>query len=385
MTSRNVLKARGMFTIGAIAGLLLVAGCGGGDDEGSEETETALTPQEVIEQATPSVVKLTGRLGDEKVGGTGILYSTDAGPRVLTNAHVVEGTTALSGELNDGQKYSANVVASAPCQDVAVVELANMPTDVPTLTLGSNADLAAADAVVTLGYPTTAQRGGSASITSTTGDVSNPDVVGNQISPDLPEYPALIQHTATVNPGNSGGPLLNEAGEVVGVNTLSSAGGSGVENQSYAIQMDHVNTLLPDLEAGNDQLNLGWNLAAGEGEVARQYLGSFASAYKNSVLVTGVTPGSPAEKAEIAELDGLLKINGSSVENVPQVCKILESAGPGDTLRVEEAYPTDDGFQAFTADVKIPEESTTPVAPPEGTTTTPGETTTSETTTTTGE
>ena len=244
------------------------------------------------------------------------------------------------------------------------------------MTLGESGGLASADPVVSLGYPITAQRGGSAGVTSTTGDVSNPDVVGNQVSPDLPEYPALIQHTASVNPGNSGGPLLDDSGNVVGINTL---GRPARQNQSYAISMDHVKGLLPDLEAGNDQLNVGWNIVAGEGEGAKEYLGALAPLYKQSVVVRGVTPGSPAEKADITPLDGILKINGSSVENVPQVCKILESAGPGDTLRVEEAYPNESftEFTPFTTDVKIPEESTAP-APTEG------ETTTSSTTTTTG-
>jgi S1-C subfamily serine protease len=368
-----------MFVLGALAGLLLVAGCGGDDDE--PEEPTTLTPQEVIEQATPAVVKLDGRTEgtfgeDARVGGTGILYSTDAGPRVLTNAHVVDGTTALSGELSDGQKYSANVVASAPCQDIAVVELANLPADAATLTLGESADLASADPVVSLGYPLTAQRGGSAGVTSTTGDVSNPDVVGNQISPDLPEYPQLIQHTATVNPGNSGGPLLDDTGNVVGINTLGTAGGE-VEDQSYAIDIDHAKTLLPDLEAGNDQLNVGWNIVAGEGPRAQEELRGLSALYKSSVLVLGVAPGSPAEKADITPFDGILEINGSSVENVPQVCKILESAGPGDTLRVEEAYPNESftDFTAFTADVKIPEEQSAPTTttPTTGTTTTTGE------------
>jgi S1-C subfamily serine protease len=369
MTTRTVLKARGMFAIGAVGGLLLVAGCGGGDDE---TTTSTLTPQDVIEQATPSVVKLTGRAGDEKVGGSGIVYSTDQGPRVLTNAHVVEGTTALSGELSDGQKYNARVVASAPCQDVAVVELVNAPTDLAPLTLGDSDSVGAADAMVSLGYPSTAQRHGSAGITSTTGDVSNPDVVGNQISPDLPEYPALIQHTATLNPGNSGGPLIDDTGEVVGVNTLSGAGG-GSENQFYAISINQVETLLPGLEAGNDQLNLGWNIVAGEGPTSKSILHNLSSAYRNSVLVLGVTPGSPAEKADVAALDGMVKINNSSVENVPQVCKILESASPGDTLRIEEAYPKNGNFFNFvpyTANVKIPEDQAPIGEAPEATTST---------------
>jgi S1-C subfamily serine protease len=365
-----------MFAIGAIAGLLLVAGCGGGDDEPAEPEP--LTEQQIIEQSTPSIVNVVGRTEEGKIGGTGFLYETDQGPRVLTNAHVVDGTTALSGEI-DGQKYGAQVIASAPCQDLAVLELQSLPPEVSTLTLGESGAIQAADPVVALGFPTTAQRSGSASVTSSTGDVSNANVVGNQISPNLPTFPSLILHSATLNPGNSGGPLLDENGEVIGVNTLSSAGGD-IENQFYAISVDHAKTLLPDLEAGTDQVNVGWNLTAGEGRIA-------GSPYVN---VEGIEPGSPAEKAEIFPGDAIQRINNTPVGNVPQVCRILESDGqPGETLEVEELYVSEEGtIEPFTATVKVPDEQTAVAETPTETTTgetTTGETTTSETTTTTGE
>lgn len=392
-----------LFLAIAVAGGILV-GCGGDDDEETTTTTEALTPQEVIEQATPAVVQLTGTIGDEKVGGSGVLYSTDAGARVLTNQHVVAGLSSISAEVND-QKVSARVVGEAPCQDVAVLELVNPPTDLATMPFGEAASVQSGDEVVALGFPISAQRAGQAAITSSEGDVSNPDVVGNQISPALPQYPALIQHTATINPGSSGGPLFDDSGEVIGINTLSSAGG-GVENQFYAIQIDHIRGLLPDLEAGNDQVNLGWNIVPFEllppEELAQDIVDQFGTStdlalnVSRDLVGSGVkglyvletAPDSPAEKGNIFRGDLITEIDGTNVRSVPQVCRILESKSPGDTIEVGGQFITSgkvgqigDTFEP--QDVKIPEEQLA-MTSAEGTTTT-GTTTTGTTTTTTAE
>lgn len=391
------LSAPRLFLAIAVAGGIFV-GCGGDDGEETTTTTEALTPQEVIQQATPSVVKLTGTIGDEKVGGSGVLYSTDEGARVLTNQHVIAGLSSISAEVND-QKVSARVVGEAPCQDVAVLELVNPPADLQTMPFGEAASVQSGDEVVALGFPVSAQRAGQASITSSEGDVSNPDVIGNQISPALPQYPALIQHTATVNPGSSGGPLFDDAGEVIGVNTLSSAGGGGgVENQFYAIQIDHVTGLLPDLEAGNDQVNLGWNIVPFEflppEELAEDITDQFgtssdlALSVSRDLVGSGVkglyvletAPDSPAEKGNLFRGDLVTEIDGTKVRSVPQVCRILESKSPGDTIEVGGQFITSgkvgqigDTFEP--QDVKIPEEQ---MAATEGTTT-PTDTTTTPT------
>jgi S1-C subfamily serine protease len=383
-----------LFLAIGVASAVLV-GCGGGDDEddgGTTEPEV-LTSQEIIAKATPATVKLSGRLGDAKVGGTGVLYSTDSGARVLTNAHVVQGLSTIQAEV-DGQNVSARRVGTAPCQDLAVLELVNAPSDLVTMPLGDSASVENADSVVALGFPITAQRSGSAAITSTTGEVSNPEVVGNQVSPDLPEYPQLIQHTATVNPGNSGGPLINDAGEVVGINTLSSAGSDVVEGQSYAISIDHVKTILPTLEAGQDQVDLGWNLLPLEltppAELAQDLIEQFGISANLAVRVAksivgggdkglynlGSEPGSPAAKAQIVQGDLIKEINGSSVKTIPQVCKILESASPGQTLQIDGQFVASGTVDQlideapFRVDMKIPDDQVAMTNTPEPTTTT---------------
>jgi S1-C subfamily serine protease len=114
--------------------------------------------------------------------------------------------------------------------------------------------------------------------------------------------------------------------------------------------------LLESLEAGNDQVNIGWSIVAGDGPTATE--AGLDDEYAGSVLVLGVTKGSPADTAEpdgVTFGDAIFTLNGSKVRNVPQVCKILESASPGDTIDVEEAYIGDSGFTPYNLTIKIPE------------------------------
>ena len=412
MTTRNVRKARGMFALGATAGLLLVAGCGGGDDDDGDTSTEPKDPQTIISESTPGVVEIYGKYNDEPVGGSGFIY--DAGPpvRVLTNSHVVEGLSSMQVKVGDQlPAVPAQVVAQAPCDDVAVLELPSPPAEVHALTV-SDTEPESGAPVVAMGYPDNFQKYKQQTVNSTQGTVSNPNLVGNQISEDLPTYPDLIQHTAALNPGNSGGPLLDEQGEVVGINTLSRAG-RGSQGQYYSIGIDHVNGLLPDLESGTDVAYVGWAIAPLDlvPPIIRvaDYINSYGfdvSTAKanvnfderelNGLYVLGdVDSGSPADK-KIFGGDLITDIDGTSVKTVNQVCKILQSKSPGDSIRVSgigltspEKYTPDYGEASFTEDVELPAEQAPATPTTEGeTTTTTGssETTTStSTTTTTGE
>jgi S1-C subfamily serine protease len=405
MTTRNVLKARGMFALGAIAGLLLVAGCGGGDDDGEETTETK-TPETVISESTPGVVEIYGKYNDEPVGGSGFIYDTGPPVRILTNSHVVEGLSSMQVKVGDQlPTVPAQVVAQAPCDDVAVLELPSPPPEVAALPT-TDATPASGEAVIAMGYPDNFQKYKQQTVNSTQGTVSNPDLVGNQISEDLPTYPDLIQHTAALNPGNSGGPLLNEQGEVVGINTLSRSG-RGAQGQYYSIDMAHVNGLLPDLEAGTDRAYVGWAIAPLDLVPAIIRIADYINSYDFDVstakanvnfdereldglyVLGDVDAGSPADK-KIFGGDLITEIDGTSVETVNQVCKILQSKSPGDSIRVSgigltspEEYTPDYGEASFTEDVELPAEQSAATPTTEGdATATTGETTT---TTTTGE
>lgn len=392
MTQFSVLKARGMFALGAIAGVLFVAGCGGDDEPDEPETKD---PQTVISESSPGVVEIYGKYNDEPVGGSGFIY--DAGPpvRILTNSHVVEGLSSIQVKVGDQlPTVSAQVVAQAPCDDVAVLELPSPPPEITELPLGDSDAVESGAQVVALGYPANFQRYKQQTVSSTEGSVSNPDLVGNQISEDLPTYPALIQHTAALNPGNSGGPLMNDQGEVVGINTLSRSG-RGAQGQYYSIDINTVETLLPDLEAGTDRAYVGWAIAPLDlvppviriADYIDSYGFSVATAKANvnfderelnGLYVLGdVDSGSPADK-KIFGGDLVTEIDGTSVESVNQVCKILQSKSPGDSIRVSgigltspEEYTPDYGEASFNEDVELPAEQAPATEPTTtGTTTT---------------
>jgi S1-C subfamily serine protease len=381
---RRVPKARGILLTAAAAGVLSLAAVGcGGDDE-----PEPLEPQEVISQSSPGTVEIYGKYGDEPTGGSGFIYEAGPPVRILTNSHVVEGLSSIEVKVGDQlPTVPARVLAQAPCDDVAVLELTQPPADVTALAMGDSAGIASGAQVTALGYPANFQRYKQQTVSSTQGSVSNPDLVGNEISEDLPQYPALIQHTAALNPGNSGGPLVDEFGEVVGINTLSRAG-RGAQGQYYSIAIDNVENLLSQLEAGTDVAYVGWGVAPLElvppeiriadyivsydvpANLAKQFIQFDERQYKG-LYVLGTDSGSPADK-KVFPGDLITDVDGTSVETVSEVCKILQSRSPGDTIRVNGVALTSTeelsgSGDSFAEEVKIPEEQ---VAPTETTTTT---------------
>jgi S1-C subfamily serine protease len=170
-----------------------------------------------------------------------------------------------------------------------------------------------------------------------------------------PVYPELIQHSATVNYGNSGGPLLNDRADLIGINSLGNPGTTThpVENQFYAITVNHARGLLEALEGGKRTDDVGWDIdafrfvpldrlfpaigygTAEQGQQARQALNQ---AGIDGLWVWGTTPGSPADRAEIVAGDLITAMNGTPVSTIPDVCDVLQSASPGDVIGIDGRY-----------------------------------------------
>ena len=372
MTMGTRLRPPGMFAAGAMIGLLAIAGCGGDDD--SDEPQP-LTTQEVIQKGTPGTVSLTGEISGVPVGGSGVVFASDGENLILTNAHVIESIDRLKAKVGDQAPVAARVRGLAPCDDLAVVEFVQEPAEVTPLAFGDSGALQQGAPVVALGFPDNFQQPDQQTIQSTDGAVSNTDVVGEEIDPSLPTYQSLVQHQAPINPGNSGGPLLNEFGEVVGINTLG-RGAEGIENQGYAISSDYIETILPDLEAGNDRLRLGWDLRPFKQIDLRTefkyFLGDkldpglaadiVGEAGFNGMYVFGTEPDLPADKASIFPGDLLTDMDGVKIESMTDVCDTLASAEPGETVEVSGMIIASGGVgdigDSFTVEMKAPEEPT---------------------------
>lgn len=342
--------------VAGVLALLIIAG-GVVAIVASSGGSSTLTTQQLITQASPSVVRIEGDQG----GGSGFIINAKQ-QLILTNAHVVEGNSALNVQVgnNASNTSPARIVAADPCDDLAVLKLVTPISGLKALPFGSSGAVHAGDPVTVLGFPgalrtpvgneTTAQ---SATIIANTGTVSEVDVKANP-DPSLPEYQDTIVHQAPVNHGDSGGPLLNRSGQVVGVNTLVNESNQG---QYYSIAIDYVKRLLPGLEAGQDRDALGWSLfalsdtdpnlattlqslyannpafASNATQLAADTTKLLQAGSINGVLDLNDQPGSAADKASAA---GFLfdSMNGDPTPTVAAVCNIVTSVNPGSQVKL---------------------------------------------------
>jgi len=347
-----------------------------GSDESDKPVRPAkLTSKQVFERARPGTVSITGKQGDSISGGTGVIIDAQDG-LVLTNNHVVAGLAGLKARVLDEEEVPMQVVGTAPCDDLAVAKLTSVPPGVKEVPIGDSTRIQNQDEVTALGYPSSFEDPATQKVVSSNGTVQSPEVSA-ETGPSSPKLPSTIQHSATTNPGNSGGPLLNNRAQLVGINTLYNPGEDRpIENQFYAVTTERVNQLLPDLKAGKKLADAGWDIAAfqevpisalfeetGYGTAAQgeQLDQLIQQAGIDGVVVFGTTAGSPAEKARITGGDMVTSIAGANVATASDVCEALQSATPGEPVSVEGLYLTSGGTEASPGDdwsvrMKLPEE-----------------------------
>ena len=314
-----------LLLVGVVAAAVLLMG--GGDDEDESTEPVRLSAGQISkanEKTTLSINTKSPGFDDDgnKVvlsgGGTGIVTDAKRG-FVLTNDHVVAGATSIKATLDSGEEVNAKVRGHAPCEDLAVIELSPLPKGLKAAKLGTSASLSAGTNVTALGFPGAFEEDiTERQLQSTKGAITSepgPATLGA----GLPTLPAVIQHQAPINAGNSGGPLFNARGQVIGVNTVTT--GSESQNQNGAIAVDRAKSIMGGLEQGEDQGYVGWNLTPIE-------------SLNNDLYVIGVEANSPAEKGRMLFGDRVDELDDTAVENIPDVCDILGSKSSGDSVKV---------------------------------------------------
>ncbi|QSF50463.1 trypsin-like peptidase domain-containing protein [Thermosynechococcus sp. TA-1] len=258
--------------------------------------------------------------------GSGFIFTPDG--KIMTNAHVVEGATAVRVTLPDGRQYDGKVVGADSLTDVAVIQID--AENLPTVQLGNSDTLVPGEWAIAIGNPLGLSNTVTAGIISATGRASNEiGAADKRVN--------FIQTDAAINPGNSGGPLLNAAGQVVGVNTavISQAQGLGFAipiNTAYRIAEQIITT-------GRAQhLYLGIRMVQLTPEVAaqiRQDQPNWTLNQTQGTLIVGIAPNSPAAKAGLQVGDWIAKINDLNQPTPQQVQSVVEQTKLGQTITLE--------------------------------------------------
>lgn len=244
--------------------------------------------------------------------GSGFLISSDG--YILTNAHVVDDVDEVTVKLNDKREFRAKVIGSDARTDVALIKI--NADNLPRVTIGDPNRLKVGEWVLAIGAPFGFENSVTAGIVSAKGR-SLPDE----------NYVPFIQTDAAVNPGNSGGPLFNLRGEVVGINSQIISRNGGYMGLSFSIPIDVAMDVADQLKSGG-KVNRG-RLGIVIQEVTADLADSFGLKSPRGALVSDVEPGSPADKAGVQVSDIILKFDGKTVNSSIDLPRLVGATKPG--------------------------------------------------------
>lgn len=275
----------------------------------------ALTAQEVYRQVNPSVVRVMVQVGSKASLGTGVIFTEDG--YILTNYHVVEGGSDCYIALDTGASYQASYVAGDPVNDLAVLKVD--ARDLPAAEFGDSEDLEVGDTVYAIGNPLGYELWG----TMTDGIVS---AVDRNVTVDGRTM-TLIQTNAALNSGNSGGPLINEYGQVVGLNVIKmSSSYFSIEGLGFAIPSATMDRVVDDLLAsGETQLQpvLGLSVLLEATQLSET---------ESGLEVVEVTEGLAADRAGVRVGDYVLAADGYPLETSKDLLWVRRQKRIGDEL-----------------------------------------------------
>lgn len=254
---------------------------------------------------------------DRQGAGSGFIIESDG--YIITNHHVVEGADEIIVRMADRREFEAELIGSDPLSDVALLKID--AEDLPTLKLGHSKELKPGEWVVAIGSPFNFEQSVTAGIVSAKGRSTNQQ-----------QYVPFIQTDVAINRGNSGGPLLNLDGEVVGINSWILSSGGGYMGLSFSIPIETAESAVKQLrEHGRVERGL---LGVQVGPVDRELAEALNLDKPVGALVSDVNPGSAAEKAGIEPGDVILEFNGEPIEVSGDLPPIVGANPPGTEAEV---------------------------------------------------
>ena len=320
-----------------------------------------LSPSQVYAYNVDSVVAITaavqstvyGQVTEGMSAGSGFILTEDG--YVVTNAHVVEGASSVTVITHDGTEYSATVEGTDANNDVAVLKVE--ASGLPAVTVGSSDALVIGDMVVAIGNPL-----GTLNATQTVGYVSGKD---RDVSTDG-SLISMIQTDAAINSGNSGGPLFNMQGEVVGITTAKYSGtstsGATIEGIGFAIPIDDIDGIISDL------IDYGYVTGAYMGLTVSNTDEESASMFglPTGAYVMSVEKGGSADRAGIQAKDIIIDLGGTKITGITSLTRTLRNYKAGDTTTVTVIRSGSQLELEITLDEKPQATQNTPATLPEG-------------------
>jgi S1-C subfamily serine protease len=351
---------RGLIITGAVA---LAAGATAGGLIGSMNhgvvgtatatSNTSLSASEIARRVDPALVDIVSTNGTtgSVSAGTGIVLTSNG--EVLTNNHVIRGATSLKvTDVGNGKTYTASVVGYDASDDVAVIQLQNA-SGLTTASLGDSSSVQAGDTVTALGNA--GGKGGTPSVASgAVTDLNQSITASDEGSGVSEQLTGLIQTNADIQPGDSGGALVNSHGQVIGMNTAAStgfqfqdqSGSQGSQEQAYAIPIDKAESIASQIESGNgsstvhigDTAFLGIETTGSSSGSGSDGFGGFGGQGTGSgtgVTIAGALSGSPAASAGLTAGDTITSVGGQSVSSATDIQQVLNKYHPGDKISVQ--------------------------------------------------
>lgn len=258
--------------------------------------------------------------GIERGLGSGVIVTQDG--YILTNNHVVDGTDKVQVELPDSRTFSAKVVGTDPATDVAVVKINAM--NLPTLTIGDSDAVRVGDQVLAIGNPLNIGE------TVTAGIIS---AKGRQTPDDSDGYQDFLQTDAAINHGNSGGALVNMAGQLIGINSQILSPSDGNIGLGFAIPSNMAKNVMQQLVKNGvvHRAMLGVHIQG----ISQDMATAMSLPSTHGALVASVDDGGPAAKAGFKQGDVITQFNGKAVTDSVQLRNEVAATTPGKTVPIE--------------------------------------------------
>lgn len=377
---------RGLIVTGAVA---LAAGAAAGGLIGSSHgltpstatavSKTVLSSSEIAKRVDPALVDVVSTEGDQgaTAAGTGIVLTSNG--EVLTNNHVIQGATSIKvTDVGNGRTYTAKVVGYDASKDVAVIQLQNA-SGLTTASLGDSSSVRTGDSVTALGNA--GGKGGTPSVATGTVTALNQSITASDegSGANSEHLTGLIETNADIQPGDSGGALVNSYGQVIGMNTAASSatqfqsqsGQSAA--QAYAIPIGNAESVANQIEGGQGSSTVHIGATAflgietsssssgsgsggfGDGFGDGSGFGGFGgpgdgSGTSSGVTISGTLSGSPAASAGLTQGDTITSVGGQSVSSASDISQILVKYHPGDKISISWV---DQSGQSHTATVTL--------------------------------